>query len=277
MSKKFLVVSSVMLGFVLACSESEKAKDVVVMDTVSDEGGLVPDTYVPDAFVDKGGAKDLQQADEFPVDFGLLDEVTSLPEDVIVDLPPELPPEDVTIDSLPETSPADEGVSEPDIPPQDVPSDDHGGAGTGTCVDISDCVTQQNCADQPCYEMCIAVGTPEAQQQFLGLIQCGNQNCGQYGKDKPMQGAYCVYSQCRQFAEPCTKTGTSSCMQTLQCAQPCGQNNQACVQACYEQASYDALLKILAIGACAEQNCPTKDQTCLTTHCLQQIMACTSG
>jgi len=276
MTNKPLVISIMFLGLALACGESQKASDLEAKDAVIDEGAGVPDTHVQDGIGDEGVAEGLSQEDKPGVDPGTPEEEVTLPQDCLCDFSPELPFEDVTMDFLPETSPADEGVSVIEIPPSEA-YHDPGSPGTGTCVDITDCITEQNCQTQACYQMCVAKGTPEAQQQFLGLMQCGNQKCGQYGDDKPMQGAYCVYSQCREFAEPCTKTGTSTCMQVLQCAQGCGQNNQECLQACFEQASYDALLKILAIAACAEQNCPDMNQTCMMTRCLQQIMACTSG
>jgi hypothetical protein len=277
MTNKPLVIASMFLGLALACGESQKASDFGAKDAVIDDGAGVPDTQGQDGIGDQGVAEGLSQEDKLGVDPGIPEEEVTLLQDCLCDFPPELPFEDVAVDSLPETWPADEGVFVPDIPPQDVPPQDQGGVGTGTCVDITDCITEQNCQTQACYQMCLAKGTPEAQQQFVALVQCGNQKCGQYGDDKPMQGAYCVYSQCREFAEPCAKTGTSTCMQVLQCAQPCGQNNEECLQACFEQASYDALLKILAIAACAEQNCPDMNETCMMTRCMQQIMACTSG
>ena|GEM_PF-6846146 len=276
MTNKPLVIASMFLGLVLGCGESEKASDVGAKDAVIDDGAGVTDTQGQDGIGDQGVAEGLSQEDKLGVDPGIPEEEVTLLQDCLCDFPPELPFEDVAVDSLPETSPADEGVSVIEIPPSEA-YHDPGSPGTGTCVDITDCTTEQNCQTQACYQMCLAKGTPEAQQQFVGLLQCGNQMCGQYGNDKPMQRAYCVSSQCREFAEPCTKTGTSTCMQVLQCAQPCGQNNQACLQACFEQASYDALLKILAIAACAEQNCPDMNQTCMMTRCMQQIMACTSG
>lgn len=264
---KSLIVGTIALACVLACGEDKKGTDIGGADAVIDRGGPVPDTHVPDAAIDHYGAEDLVAADDSSADPGSYEpeDVVSSAEEVTVDLPSDLPS-------------ADEGVSwEETLLPEDVPVQDPGGAGTGSCVDIVECLIENSCQTQECYEMCFAVGTPEAQQQLLGMLQCGNQKCGQYGEDKPMQGAYCVYSQCREYAEPCTKTGSYTCMGVVECLQRCRQNDQACAQACFEKASYDALLKILAIAACGEQNCPNMDQTCLMMHCMQQITACTSG
>lgn len=148
--------------------------------------------------------------------------------------------------------------------------------GTGTCIDIMDCINENMCETQVCVQQCVASGSPEAQQQFAALGQCVVQQCGQFGQNEPGQAAYCVYTQCEAQNKPCTKTGDLGCMGVLTCVQNCGQN-QACAQDCVTQGTYDAQVKLLAILACIEKNCPNVDQMCIMQKCMQQVMACQSS
>lgn len=167
---------------------------------------------------------------------------------------------------------ADEGQGLPDVvgvdtPQADVPS------GQGTCVDIVMCIQDKQCADQTCYQQCMAEGTATAQEQFAELAQCEVQQCGQYTQQQPMQAVYCLYTKCKAQNEPCTKTGNLGCMAVLQCVQGCGQD-PTCAGDCIYKGTYDAQTALFGILACVEEKCPNPSQQCIMLNCMQQVLAC---
>ncbi len=180
----------------------------------------------------------------------------------------------VTNQDLPDATPPD--LQGQDLPGQDLQQPDPGPpnipAGNGTCVDIFDCVDQKQCQDQACVQECLAVGSTQAQNQFEALGQCLVSKCGQF-QDQPAQQGYCVYAECKAENLPCTKTGDLGCMDMLECAEKCGEDD-ACVLDCFSQGTYDAQTSLFNILACIEKNCPTGDEDCIFSNCMQQVLAC---
>lgn len=202
--------------------------------------------------------EDVQQLDQTDV-FVQPDNVVEPDTTVVPDLPAD-------ISEVPDTSVEPE-VSQPEVP-----------AGNGTCVDIMKCLNENACTDQACVSGCMAQGSVEAQNQFTALAQCEVQQCGQYGKDKPSQTGYCVYSKCKTQNQPCTPTGTLGCMGILQCIQGCGNPpDKACALDCVSQGTYDGQTALFGVLACIEEKCPTVTQQCMISNCMQQLMTCQSS
>ena len=239
-------------------------------------GGGGTDTTLPDSGPDgtlvDPGSPDPGSPDQGPFDPGAVDHGTSDPGST------DSGPSDPGTTDL---GPSDPGTMDPG--PSDPGATDPGsfdpgttdfGSGGGTCVDITNCVNQNQCSTQACVQQCVAVGSPQAQGQFEALAQCMVQKCGQYGQNQPNQLAYCVYSQCKVENQPCVVTGNLGCMAMLQCGQGCGQD-ETCIMNCVFQGTYDAQTTFLSIAACMEQNCPTSPtQQCILQYCMQQALAC---
>lgn len=146
--------------------------------------------------------------------------------------------------------------------------------GGGTCIDIVTCLAENKCQTQECLNKCKSEGSPEAQGQFDGLMNCIQTKCIQY-QNKQGLLAYCTFTECEQFNKPCTKNGTKKCSELFTCGQGCGQN-QACIQECFDQTSYEAKIKFWQIAKCIEEKCNgnAQDQVCLQTQCMNDLMAC---
>lgn len=240
------------------------------------DGGQVTNQDLPDATPadlqgqdlqqpDPGGqdAKDPGQADPGQVDPGQPDPGPADPGQTD---PGPVDPGQVDHGPV-DPGPVDSGPPDPGQP--EIPG------GNGTCVDIAVCLNENQCQTQACVQDCLAVGSPQAQNQFAALTQCAVSKCGQF-QDQPMQQGYCVYTQCKAENQPCTKTGNLGCKAMLQCAQGCGQN-EACILDCLSQGTYEAQTALFNIGACIEAKCPTGDEGCILSNCMQQFLACQSS
>jgi hypothetical protein len=191
-----------------------------------------------------------------------------------------LPDGAVPDDGLPDGGLPDEGL--PDEGTPDTAADgtpDEGPApGTGTCADIKSCAVP--CRTISCVTECMALGTPEAQEAFTAMGRCRDEQCGEFGEDRPLQGVRCLYTTCRDFYEPCTPAGRLSCQGILRCAQACGMTNVECQQGCLADATYAAQVAFVGIGACLEENCPdamTDEEAalrCLTGPCMSAVAGC---
>lgn len=186
-------------------------------------------------------------------------------------VPPDTPSPDIP--TQPDGLPPQDIPVEPDTPVQpDIPT------GNGTCLDIKACLAENECDTQACFDSCVATGNAQAQDQFLDLVQCTLQKCGQYGQKQPAQASYCIYTQCKAENLPCTQTGNLGCMGMLQCSQACGNPASAsCVQGCVDQGTYEGQTALLAMLACVEEKCPKATQQCIIQNCMQPLMACQSS
>jgi nicotinamidase-related amidase len=54
----------------------------------------------------------------------------------------------------------------------------------------------------------------------------------------------------------------------------CGQNDDACVQACVNSASEEGYNQLVAVVECAQVSCPELDQACLEQSCGAELAAC---
>ena len=72
--------------------------------------------------------------------------------------------------------------------------------------------------------------------------------------------------------------GNLSCSGIVQCIQACGQTDEACAQACANNASADGGAKFNALIGCLQTACPQADQTCIqgafSGACAAEVQAC---
>lgn len=244
-------------------------------------GGQVTNQDLPDATPADLQGQDLPGQDFQKPDPGQPDPGTPDPGTPDPGIPDPGTPDPGTPDpGIPDPGTPDPGTPDPGTPDPGTPDPGQPDipGGNGTCVDIVGCLNEKQCQTQACLQECLATGSVEAQNQFAALAQCEVQQCGQYGQNEPSQAAYCVYSQCKAQNQPCTKTGNLGCMAMLQCAQGCGNPpDQACILGCFGQGTYDGQAAFFAIAACVEEKCPTGDQGCIFSNCMQQVLACQSS
>src|ERR1051326_5854638 len=73
-----------------------------------------------------------------------------------------------------------------------------------------------------------------------------------------------------------TTAGSLTCIQILECAAACADNDDACSSACEDQGSADAKAKADALVDCANKNSCT-DATCFQTKCKTTLDACATS
>jgi len=247
--------ASALLALFVACGGGGgNEADVKTTDTGGSDQSVKelvqPDLTPTDFGTGDLGASDQGQADQGPADPGQTDkgQIDQGPGDT----------------GLTDTGPTDQG-------PVDIP------VGPGDCMDITNCINENQCQTQECMDNCIAQGSAQGQAQFNALLDCQVDKCSQFA-NSPQQASYCVYTECKTENTPCVQTGNLGCMGILQCGQDC-KEDQNCILACVNNGSYDGLTAFLAIGACIDKNCPNAQteaeiQQCIYGPCMQVVMAC---
>jgi hypothetical protein len=151
----------------------------------------------------------------------------------------------------------------------------------GTCKDIVQCLEDNQCSTSECMNNCIAKGDQNAQDVFNTMGDCVATNCASY-QDLPVSQTACIYEKCKSQYEGCNgpvPAGNKSCYNVLNCLSGCGSSDQACMQQCMSNGTFDAQLKFLKLTACVEQKCAgitdtAQLQQCLTSKCSTEVSAC---
>jgi hypothetical protein len=103
---------------------------------------------------------------------------------------------------------------------------------------------------------------------------CGNGTCD------PVIG-----ESCATCPADCV-CGDQTCSQILDCLNNCPQNDQACIEACFETGCYEAQLQAQAVYSCMLTNCAAECGTdpegmaclnCLGNNCSTEVQACYNG
>jgi hypothetical protein len=165
---------------------------------------------------------------------------------------------------------------------------------TDACVGTpvaTDCLDTTNCvlgcgADAACASACLAVAEPGAGDLATALVDCLAVNGCLAAPDQPTFDQ-CIADFCAVEADTCINggggAGTATCIETVNCALPCGPTDQACIDACLGDTLPAELPLAEALAACIFDNAchltanQTEFNNCLTANCLGETQACLDG
>lgn len=140
-----------------------------------------------------------------------------------------------------------------------------GKQGSQSCYDAFPCV--QACgSDAACLGSCYAKANADGQKQLVQLIECVT---GANPNDCLTQTVGCA-----------SPSGSAACMDLASCAQACpaGAGQAACVMTCLHGGTSAGATAFAKLASCMQQKCPgctgSACQTCATSKCLSQAMAC---
>jgi hypothetical protein len=149
--------------------------------------------------------------------------------------------------------------------------------GGGSCVDIVNCIQNEMCADQACFEGCVVTGSPSAQATFATFASClqgASMTCG--------QDQNCIAMTCQSEILACQSGGGTvtpppqrdlSCPEVMFCASQCAPTDAACQQRCISAVSAEGAPALNSYLMCLQTNmCQTEE--CVQTNCSAQYDAC---
>ena len=150
------------------------------------------------------------------------------------------------------------------------------------CTDAMRCAQAKGCYAIACAGDCIAGLDEGGKAQLAAIGGCKTKNCGDPQDTDEATLAQCVYDKCRDEVEPCTVSGTATCVDTLLgLFGALGSSDRYAMLNCLDKASYDSRVAALAVAACVEAQCATSigntDQmmTCVTSGpCFGAMAAC---
>lgn len=165
------------------------------------------------------------------------------------------------------------------------------GVSGGTCDAIFGCLQTCGEEDDVCAEACIEAATPESQQLFMSLVGCMQQNCAEA---EDLQS--CVEASCSPQLNACFApaagggtdpggqpaagpSGDGTCPDIFACLQDCGEQDQACAQACVASADPVSQDAFMALVGCLQQSCMEAEdlEACAETSCPGQLNGCFGG
>lgn len=120
------------------------------------------------------------------------------------------------------------------------------------CGGIIECV--QECRTEECWERCISQGDPVAQDEFIEILVCLDEECARFEDDEDRY-QQCQEEQCGDVIRACygVDTGTRSCGESFECIAGC--SDQGCVEECYFDATAGAQSQLDRLFACTERRC----------------------
>ncbi|MFN3198740.1 MAG: hypothetical protein ACE366_10075 [Bradymonadia bacterium] len=133
-----------------------------------------------------------------------------------------------------------------------------------SCLEVVQC--QEACGqnDEACLVDCVEQGSQQAQSQYITAVQCIEANNGDQ-------------AACQAEIQACVGGGGGnpppagddlSCSEMLTCFQGCGQNDQACLQDCFQRSTPQAQQLYNSIAQCIEANGGNQEA------CQNEIQAC---
>lgn len=168
-------------------------------------------------------------------------------------------------------APDDPGVPDPGTAASDAPV---------TCVEALACVEASGNFSPAYAAPCVEGADTATKLQLQAILDCAQQQCSSYSATQVLQFGACVFDRCRDLVEPCSRTGSKTCQQTLQCAQACGMQMK-CALGCEDAATYEARVAFARVAACLEAKCPgalvdaSAAMTCVTTGpCQSTLSSC---
>lgn len=143
------------------------------------------------------------------------------------------------------------------------------GAGASSCVEVIECVNDEACVDDICYENCVYDGTSGAQAAFFGLYNC-LETAGCADVVDPFAFAKCVIDgDCAADASSCLvgQAGDGTCADISRCLiDDClklvtGQPDvlAQCLLGCQKRGDPVGQTWFLWLQQCAKENCLSGD------------------
>lgn len=131
-----------------------------------------------------------------------------------------------------------------------------------TCEEIFECT--EDCGGQKCVDDCFDRGSDEGREEANAVSRCVNRVC-------PGGGAACqliaLAGSCAYLWEDCTGTSPPrnfSCGQILDCMATCPAGGTACLEDCRDRGSTSGRATLIALDACIDAACPTRDPQCVS-------------
>jgi hypothetical protein len=107
-----------------------------------------------------------------------------------------------------------------------------GGGGDWDCAEIIEC--GQRCETERCWQQCMEEGTPEAQEEFLEILSCFEDECGRFDEDSERY-AQCQQEQCGDVINACyggpVGADDLTCAEAIECMFGC--ETEECQQDCF--------------------------------------------
>lgn len=153
------------------------------------------------------------------------------------------------------------------------------------CVCIFDCFELCPEGDQACLQNCVTSATIEGQATYTNLNACLLE-AGYY--DCPADDDACLDTTAKECADEYFEcfAGEANCLDTYLCiiSCPAGADSEACVQACFDAGSKEALLTWSTFIDCLDANgyydCETSDANCknqASAACEAEFLDCAHG
>ena len=125
-----------------------------------------------------------------------------------------------------------------------------------TCGEVADCADA--CGDDEiCVGGCVAQGTTAAQAEYAEVVSCY--------VETPVQSAIDIAENCADVLAACVAndSGEDSCGDVLDCQDNCGENDDACDQACFDAGTMGAQEDYIGLVYCWLEECPTLMPLCV--------------
>lgn len=134
-----------------------------------------------------------------------------------------------------------------------------------TCVELDACLRACPDGDSTCVAGCFEGAGYLANWDWEKRIRCLRSECPACAVASPTADdeAQCnacaevaIFGACGEEYQRCWPAGNAKCGELWSCTQSCTDGDQACVNACWDNATFAAQGKMQAIFTCIDQQCP---------------------
>lgn len=160
-----------------------------------------------------------------------------------------------------------------------------GGEAVEECTSFNACLAACAQGDTTCQSACQSNTSQAGLDAYQALGTCAQSKCAAVQANQ-MKFQLCMLTDCKAEYEGCLGAdwGTDGCMAIMTCANGCG-SNQGCIQGCLDAASYEGLVTLFEVQGCLMDNCQAECngtnqqacQSCATSKCMSEVMACQSN
>jgi hypothetical protein len=144
------------------------------------------------------------------------------------------------------------------------------GGGGGDCSEIIECV--QDCTTEECWQRCMEEGAPEAQEEFIALLTCIDEECSRFEDDQD-RFAECQQEECGDMFNECFDIpiggGDLDCAEVIECIFGC--RTDECQQRCFVQATPEGQEQLEDLFFCAQSVCSDVDSPAAWRECSQEF------
>lgn len=147
------------------------------------------------------------------------------------------------------------------------------------CIGIFECLEQNQCQDQSCFNNCFNQATAQGQQSFSELQECfTNSGCDSTDQDCLLNSCSNEVNLCEGGGNPGPIPSGLSCLEIFECLQTNQCQDQACAEQCVNQASAEGGQSFNQLQQCfANSGCNSTDQDCLLNSCPNEVNECQNG